>query len=48
VRMPLDRIFTPEERTVISPSDFWALELGTTPADSVTVSGFVVFEEIGG
>jgi hypothetical protein len=48
VRQPLEKLFTPETRRVISPSDFWALELGTTPADSIIMSGQVTFEEIGG
>jgi hypothetical protein len=48
VRQPLEKVFTPEQRRVISPSDTWGLELGTTPADSITISGQVTFEEIGG
>ncbi len=48
VRVPFDRILTPETRIVISPSARFTVELGTTPGDSVTVNGFVVFEEIGG
>lgn len=48
VRVPFDHVNTPEERKVLSPSARWTLELGTTPADSITMSGFVVFEEVGG
>lgn len=48
VRMPCQRIYTPEERPVISPGNRWTLESESTPADSVTVSGFVTFEEVGG
>lgn len=48
IRVPYERIYTPEERPVISPGNRWTLELETTPADSVTISGTVVFEEIGG
>ncbi len=48
VRMPFDVIFTPETRPVLSPSRRATLELGTTPADSITVSGYITFEEIGG
>ena len=39
---------TPEERIVISPSGRLIIELQTTPADSLTMSGTIVFEEIGG
>lgn len=48
VRQPLTKVFTPETRPVISPGNRWTLELETTPADSITMSGFVVFEETGG
>lgn len=48
IRVPLERIYTPEERPVVSPGNRWTLELETNPADSVTMSGTVVFEEIGG
>lgn len=39
---------TPEMRHVLSPSQRYTVELGTTPADSITCSGTLVFEEIGG
>lgn len=48
VRVPYARIYTPETRPVISPSNRWTLELETAPADSITMSGFITFEEIGG
>ena len=48
VRVPLDIIFTPETRPVISPSNRITLELATTPADSITMSGSITFAEIGG
>lgn len=48
IRIPFEKIFTPETRPVLSPSRRWTLELATTPADSVTISGFVTIEEIGG
>lgn len=44
----LQVIFTPEMRPVISPSGRLIIEMQSTPADSLTVSGTVVFEEIGG
>jgi hypothetical protein len=48
VRVQMDKIYTPEDRPMISPSNRWTLELETTPADSITISGTVVFREIGG
>lgn len=48
VRIPLQVIYTPETRPIISPSDYWTLELPAAPADSITVSGMIIFEEIGG
>lgn len=44
---PMAWMFTPELRPVVSPSERFAVELATTPADSVTVSGTLWFEEIG-
>jgi hypothetical protein len=48
VRVPLDIIFTPETRPILSPSRRGTVELATTPADSITVSGYMTIEEIGG
>lgn len=48
VRMEYNRIYTPEQRPVISPSNRWTLALPAAPADSLTVSVMAVFEEIGG
>lgn len=48
VRVPLDVIFTPETRKPLSPSARMTIELATTPVDSLTVSGWATFEEIGG
>ncbi len=39
---------TPEMRPVISPSDLFHIELQSTPADSLTMSGTIYFEELGG
>lgn len=41
-------VWTPETRPVVSPSGRLIIELQTVPADSLTMSGTVVFEEIGG
>jgi hypothetical protein len=40
--------WTPETRPVISPSDRLIVELQTAPADSLTMSGTIYIEEIGG
>lgn len=48
IRIPFERIYIPEKRPVITPSDRWTLSLKTAPADSVSIGGFVTFEEIGG
>lgn len=47
VRVPFDVIFTPETTKILAPSARMTIELATTPADSITVSGYVVFKEIG-
>jgi hypothetical protein len=47
VRIPFDVIFTPETRPILAPSRRWTIELGTTPADSITMGGYVTFAEIG-
>ena len=47
IRVPLDIIFTPESRIELPPSARLTVELATTPADSVTFGGYIVFEEIG-
>lgn len=47
----LDRFLftpTPEERIVISPGDRLTVELPVAPAAALTMSGEIVFEEIGG
>lgn len=48
VRIPLRQVYTPETRPIISPGNRWTLELETAPADSVTISGRIIFEEVGG
>jgi len=39
---------TPEERIVISPSGILVVGLPAAPADSLTMSGTIIFEEVGG
>lgn len=48
VRMPLEVIYPPKSRPIITPSDRWTLSLNDAPADSITCSGHVTFEEVGG
>lgn len=48
LRVPLDFIYTPEGRDEISPGNRFTVELESTPADSVTMSGTIIFEEKGG
>jgi len=48
VRVPFEKVYTPETRPKISPNNRWALELASTPADAITMSGSVTIEEIGG
>jgi len=47
IRIPFQIIWTPETRPVLAPSRRATLELATTPADSLTLAGYIVFEEIG-
>ena len=46
VRIPFQMIWTPETRPVLRPSRRMTLELATTPADSVTFGGYIVFESM--
>jgi len=43
-----EKIYTPEMRPVLSPGGRIILELQTAPADELTMSGVITFEEIGG
>lgn len=46
VRTPLHLIFTPETRPFIVGGEKKVLELTTTPADSITLGGYVLVEEL--
>ncbi len=46
-RVPYLFIYTPELRPIILGGEYWTLELETTPADSVTLSGTLWFEVLG-
>jgi hypothetical protein len=48
VRMPYLWMPTPEMRLIMGPSVRVAFELATTPTDSITMSGTLWFEELGG
>lgn len=48
IRIPFQKVFTPETRPIISPSNRATLELTNTPNDSITISGSITFEETGG
>jgi len=47
IRVPYQMIWTPETRPLLAPSRRWTCELATTPADSITISGSVTWEELG-
>lgn len=47
VRMPYEKIFTPEQQIVIIASRRCTLELGANPADSLTCNGTIWVQEIG-
>lgn len=48
IRIPFDVVFIPEVTKVLSPSARMTIELGTNPEDEITMSGYIVFKEIGG
>lgn len=47
VRVPYTHWWTPETRPYIKAGDRLTIELETAPADSITMSGTVWFEEVG-
>jgi len=46
VRIPFFKVFTPETRPTVVPGERLTVELGTTPADSITINGTLMVEEI--
>lgn len=46
-RVPYIFWYPPEARPLILPGEYWTLELETTPADSVTISGTIFLEQAG-
>lgn len=47
IRVPFDVVFTPEQQLIMAASRRCTLELATTPADSLTISGTIWVQEIG-
>ena len=47
IRVPFQRIWTPETTIVIPTSGRLTVELATTPADSITFAGTALFREVG-
>ena len=47
LRVPFEKIFTPETRLIIPPSTRATLELVAAPGDSTTIGGQIVLEIIG-
>jgi hypothetical protein len=47
VRIPFFKIFTPETRPIVAGGERLTVELATTPADSITISGTMLVEELG-
>lgn len=48
IRIPLEKIYTPEARPIVSAADFWTLSLPVAPDGAIFTSGKVTFEEVGG
>lgn len=46
IRAPYTHWYTPETRPKIAPGNRWTLELESTPADSITMSGTLFLEEL--
>lgn len=47
VRVPYQFWYPPEVRPIVLGGEYWTLELETTPADSITMSGTLWFEVLG-
>lgn len=47
IRVPFEKIWTPETRPVLAPSRIAVFRLESIPADSITFAGTITFEEIG-
>lgn len=47
IRVPLDQILTEQQQLLMVASRRMTISLATTPADSITMSGYAVIQEIG-
>ena len=47
IRGPFDKVWTPETRPIVAPRRRVVVRLPVAPADSLTMSGTITFEEIG-
>lgn len=47
VRVPMDQIYIDQMQIICGAGRRMRLELATTPADSITMSGYMVIQEIG-
>ncbi len=47
VRMPFDQVYTEQMQLIFGAGRRLTIELATTPADSITLSGYAVVQEIG-
>lgn len=47
IRVPLDVIYPEQFQLIFGAGRRLTIELGTTPADSITLSGYAVIQEIG-
>ena len=48
IRVPFDVVFTPETTLILPPSRRLTVELVGAPADTMDISGWIVFKEFGG
>lgn len=47
VRQPMDMVFTQEQQLLMAATRRFTLELASTPADSITMNGYIDIQEIG-
>jgi hypothetical protein len=47
IRVPMDIVFTEQQQIILAASRRFTIELATTPTDSITLSGYLVVQEIG-